>query len=83
MNTFIIPCEHVIGQISNYIDGDIPPELRARIDSHLAGCAHCHAILDGARNIVALVADERLLELPRGFSNRLYHKMKEITGDSL
>jgi hypothetical protein len=70
-----IGCEHVIQEISNYIDGEITLELRARIEEHIQGCKHCAAVLDGTTNTLRLLADGRafghLFELPVGFSERL------------
>jgi hypothetical protein len=70
-----IGCEHVIQEISNYIDGEITPELRARMDEHIHGCKHCAAVLDGTSNTLRLLADGRtfgyLFDLPIGFSERL------------
>jgi anti-sigma factor RsiW len=66
-----IDCEHAIQQISNYIEGDLGADLRARIEAHVRGCNHCTAILDGTRNTLRLLADGRALELPAGFSERL------------
>jgi hypothetical protein len=70
-----IGCEHVIQEISNYIDGEITLELRARMEEHIRGCKHCAAVLDGTTNTLRLLADGRafghLFELPSGFSERL------------
>jgi hypothetical protein len=72
-----IPCEHVWREISNYLDGEVTPELRMQMDEHFRGCRHCHAVLDGTRNVVALVGDERPFPLPEGFGERLYSKLRE------
>ena len=70
-----ISCEHVIQQISNYIDGEVTLELRARMEEHIRGCKHCAAVLDGTTNTLRLLADgrafEELFALPPGFSERL------------
>jgi anti-sigma factor RsiW len=66
-----IDCEHAILQISNYIDGEISADLRARIEAHVRGCKHCTAILDGTKNTLRLLADGKAFELPAGFSERL------------
>jgi anti-sigma factor RsiW len=73
--TLEISCEEVIGQISNYLDGEIEPELRARMEAHIQGCMHCAAVLDGTSNTLRLLADGRWLELPAGFSERLRHRL--------
>ncbi len=55
----VLDCKHVWREISNYIDGDLDPSVRASMEKHLAHCRHCAAILDSTRNIVYLIADER------------------------
>jgi predicted anti-sigma-YlaC factor YlaD len=67
-----IDCKHVWEYISAYIENDVDPELRADIDRHLETCEICSAVLDSTRNVVILVADDRVFELPAGFSERLH-----------
>jgi anti-sigma factor RsiW len=76
MGTIEISCVEVWRELSNYLDADISPELRERMEAHFKGCAHCSAVLDGMRNVVGLVADGRLFQTPEGFSKRLYSKIK-------
>jgi len=42
---------------------------------HFKDCKHCSAVLDGTRNVVKLVGDAKIFELPAGFSSRLYRKL--------
>jgi len=77
----VIDCRHVWREISNYIENDISPDLRAEIDEHLAQCRNCTAVLDGAHNVILLIGDERAFPLPAGFSARLQEKLRlEISG---
>jgi anti-sigma factor RsiW len=71
-----IDCKHVWEHISAYIDGDVDPSLRADIDRHLETCEICSAVLDSTRNVVVLVADDRVFELPAGFSERLHARLE-------
>jgi anti-sigma factor RsiW len=71
-----IDCKHVWEHISAYIDGDVDAALRAEIDQHLETCEICSAVLDSTRNVVILVADDRVFELPAGFSERLYERLE-------
>jgi anti-sigma factor RsiW len=77
MSVIEMSCLEVWREISNYVDDDIAPELRARMEAHFKACAHCTAVLDGTRNVVKLVADGVEFELPDGFSQRLYTKIKD------
>jgi anti-sigma factor RsiW len=77
MKVIEISCLEVWREISNYVDGEVDAELRARMEAHFRVCAHCKAVLDGTSNIVRLVGDGVEYELPAGFSQRLYNKIKE------
>lgn len=77
MKSIPLSCEQVIQEISNYIDSAVSADLRLRMEEHLDGCAHCHAILDGTRNVITLVANGKPLELPADFSKRLYSKLRD------
>jgi predicted anti-sigma-YlaC factor YlaD len=72
-----IDCKHVWQYISAYIDGDVEAVLRADIEKHLDTCEICSAVLDSTRNVVVLVADDRVFELPAGFSVRLHARPNE------
>jgi len=76
MRVIEISCLEVWKEISNYLDNEVGPELRARMEAHFKVCAHCTAILDGTRNVVKLVADGMEYQMPEGFSRRLYDKIK-------
>jgi anti-sigma factor RsiW len=78
----VLDCKHVWREISNYIDGDIDPAVRASVEKHLAHCRHCAAILDSTRNIVYLIADERAFALPIGFSERLRARLESDLEES-
>jgi anti-sigma factor (TIGR02949 family) len=72
-----ISCVHVWREISNYLDGEIDPELRRRMEEHFKGCEHCSAVLDGTKNVVRLVGDGRTFDLPAGFSERLKGRIQK------
>lgn len=70
-----ISCEEVWRELSNYLEGEIGEELRARMEEHFRGCKHCTAVMDGTRNVMRLVGDATVFDVPAGFSNRLYLKL--------
>lgn len=76
----ILDCKHVWREISNYLDGEIAPELRREIELHLETCKHCAALLDSTHNVLVLIADERTFELPVGFHERLLKRLKKEVG---
>ena len=70
-----IDCKHVWQHISAYIDGEVDAGLRVEIDKHLETCEICSAVLDSTRNVVVLIADDRVFDLPAGFSGRLHARL--------
>jgi Putative zinc-finger len=72
-----ISCVEVWREISNYLNKEISPEMRERMEAHFKACAHCTAVLDGTRNIVELIGDGRVFPVPDGFSKRLYKKLQK------
>jgi len=71
----VIECKHVWTHISEYLDGTLSPEVRATVQKHLEHCEICSAILDSTRNILILTADDRVFELPLGYSERLHARL--------
>src|SRR5258708_1047666 len=73
----VIRCEEVWPEISNYLEGEVDPALRAALEEHFRGCRHCTAVLDGTRNVIQLYGDERMIEMPVGFSHRLHRRLED------
>jgi hypothetical protein len=71
----VIECKHVWAHISEYLDGTLNPELLKLVQNHLEHCEICSAILDSTRNILILTADDRVFELPLGYSERLHARL--------
>lgn len=70
-----IDCKEVWKQISNFLDDDLAPDLRATMTAHFRECAHCTAVLNGTRNVAQLLGDGRVFEVPAGAGQRLYNKL--------
>jgi len=78
----VIECKHVWGYISGYLDGTLDAEVREQVQKHLEHCEICSAILDSTRNILILTADDRVFELPLGYSERLHARLdEELSGN--
>jgi hypothetical protein len=75
-----ISCREVWREVSNYIDNAVDQELRRRMEEHFKGCEHCTAVLDGTRNVVRLVGDGRVFDMPAGFGDRLKARLAQKFG---
>jgi hypothetical protein len=68
----MVSCEHVLNNLSNFIDQDIDDTLRAEIEGHLKLCHRCSVLHDTLRKVLIIAADERTFEIPVGYSERLH-----------
>jgi predicted anti-sigma-YlaC factor YlaD len=71
----VLDCKHVWNYISEYLDKTLSEETRSVVQKHLEHCEICSAILDSTRNVIILTADDRVFELPVGFSERLHARL--------
>ena len=45
--------DQITDRLSDYLDDELSPTVRAKVDAHLAGCAECTAVLSDLRSLVA------------------------------
>jgi hypothetical protein len=71
-------CEQVWREISNYVDGEVDTALRSAMEEHFRTCQRCASVLAGVRNVTLLYGDERMLQVPAGFSGRLESRLEKL-----
>ncbi len=67
----MLSCEHVLRELSSYIDATAEAPLRQAIEEHLRGCRRCSVVLDSTRKVLVIYGDENTLEVPAGYFERL------------
>ena len=72
-----VSCEQVWREISNYLEGDVDAGLRTAIDEHFRTCKKCLSVLEGTRNVIQLYSDERMIDVPSGFGQRLERRLAQ------
>jgi anti-sigma factor RsiW len=65
-------CRELLGQLSEYIDGELEAALCAKLESHLAECPDCRVMVDTLRKTVTLYHSHVETELPSDVKDRLY-----------
>jgi anti-sigma factor RsiW len=70
------PCRGLLGQLSDYIDGEMEAALCAELEAHLADCPDCRVMVDTVRKTVTLYNAQATTELPFDVQNRLYKVLK-------
>ena len=65
-------CQHLLENMSVYLDGGASAELCAEIERHLNGCTDCRVVVDTLRKTISLYHELPRPELPLEFRLRLY-----------
>ena len=69
-------CRHLLGSLSEYIDGDLEADLCAELELHLADCEDCHVVVDSLQKTVYLYqATSQQVPLPEGLRERLFRSL--------
>jgi predicted anti-sigma-YlaC factor YlaD len=69
-----VPCAVFVEMVTDYLDGTIPSDLRARVDAHLALCPGCTSVLEQVRRVIRLagrLTDDDVEALPVADRDRL------------
>ncbi|GEM_PF-1475749 len=67
-----LKCRTVEGFLSEYIDGDLSPELHAAISAHLSGCERCRREVKELRRTIDLVKEDEVPIPPESHFDRLW-----------
>lgn len=69
-------CMQLLGNLSEYIDGDLQAELCAEIERHLKNCENCRIVINTLRKTVELYEQTgEQVELPDAVRERLFRKL--------
>jgi anti-sigma factor RsiW len=66
------PCRELLGQVSDYIDGELEATLCAELEAHLAGCPDCRVMVDTVRKTITLYHTQAPSDLPPDVEDRLF-----------
>ncbi len=68
-------CMHMLGDLSDYLDGEASQEICAEIEQHMAGCEDCRIVVDTFQKTVLLYRDLPQPELTQEARMRLYQAL--------
>jgi len=61
----MITCEEFLAEFGDYLENQVPFEVREELEVHLAHCRACHVLYDSSRKTVKLVTESSSFEFPR------------------
>jgi anti-sigma factor RsiW len=59
-----VVCRSGVELLNEYLEGLLPPELRAALDEHVAGCPRCAAFVNSYRNTPRILREATATTLP-------------------
>ncbi len=65
-------CRALLGDLSDYLDGEASASVCAEIERHMAGCEHCRVVVDTLRKTIELYHTLPQPDMPAGARERLY-----------
>ena len=65
-------CQHLLGQLSDYVDGELEQTMCEEIEHHLADCQNCRIVVDTLSKTVALYQTQGQTLVPGEVEERLY-----------
>jgi anti-sigma factor RsiW len=73
-------CQKLLASLSEYIDGDLDPELYRELKEHLTECDDCRIVVNTTQKTIELYQeDSSEIPLPEAMRKRLYERL-ELSG---
>lgn len=70
-------CRDYIKGLSDYLDGEVEPELCAEIEKHIGQCENCRIMVDTLKQTVTLCRDGRSEKLPEALESKLTSLLRD------
>jgi len=69
-------CRHLLGSLSEFVDGTLEEELCAEIQRHMEGCENCRIVVDSLRKTIYLYqVTKEPAAVPEDVRERLYRRL--------
>lgn len=68
-------CQHLLDDLSDFLDGEASEEVCAEIERHLADCENCRIMVDTLHKTILLYHELPQPEIPQDARRRLYRSL--------
>lgn len=70
-------CQDLLRVLSDYVDGEIDPEICEEFEKHMEGCNPCQVVVDNIRKTITLYKQDQPVEIPADFHSRLHRILRD------
>jgi anti-sigma factor (TIGR02949 family) len=70
-----VNCRELLGDLSDFLDGEASARICEEIRRHMAGCERCRIVVDTLRKTVTLYRTQPAPAMPDGARERLYKRL--------
>ena len=75
-----VVCASGVELLNDYLEGVLPPDVRAELEAHLLGCPRCVAFVESYRATPGIVRRATAAELPEGLEQSLQEFLRRQRG---
>ncbi len=74
----MLDCRHVLAELSNYLDGEVSPEVKRALEEHLEKCRRCSLVYNTTRKTLRIVSEVGAFDIPVEVHARLRVRLREL-----
>ena len=67
----MLTCNDFLKELSDYLDQEVDPELRAQLEQHISECPNCWVVTDTTKKTIAIYQGAELYQIPEAVHQRL------------
>ena len=75
-----VACAPGVELLMEYLEGALPPDDRAAIEAHVAGCERCKAFIASYQDTPRIVRDATVVEMPDDLQESLLAALRARRG---
>ena len=64
-------CTDFLAKLTDFFDGNVPPELMVEVEEHIAECKHCEVVLDSTTKTINIYRNSELYDFSPELQSRL------------
>lgn len=73
-------CEQIVDLLVEYVEGELPPEARARVESHVTECPDCEHFVNTYRATISLAETAFTQTMPPEAKTAMEEQLRKAIG---